>query len=140
MGRVSTVHGTLRGTFGRSEPTVQKELAMDRRTQQALRCLQDRLTFAEDFFFAWLVRVMAAAVLVGAAWIDDAPPLEIGAMIVALYVGFRVVMQFGNFVSTAPFENQTLKVVFAIGALVLLGLSFVVVAIFVDRLAKSVVG
>ena len=113
---------------------------MDRRTQQALRCLQDRLTFAEDFFFAWLVRVMAAAVLVGAAWIDDAPPLEIGAMIVALYVGFRVVMQFGNFVSTAPFENQTLKVVFAIGALVLLGLSFVVVAIFVDRLAKSVVG
>ena len=48
--------------------------------------------------------------------------------------------QFGNLVSAAPFENQALKASFAIGALVLLGLSFLVVVIFVERLARSVVG
>ena len=108
--------------------------------QQALSSLQDRLAPAEEVFFAWLVRVMAAAVLVGSAWIDDAPPLEFGAMIVAFYVAVRVAMQFGRLVSAAPFENQALKAIFAIGALVLLGLSFFTVATFVDRLARSVVG
>ena len=108
--------------------------------QQALRSLQDRLAPAEEIFFTWLVRVMAAAVLVGSAWIDDAPPLVIGAMIVAFYVTVRVVTQFGNLISAAPFDNQALKAIFAIGALVLLGLSFFVVAIFVERLARSVVG
>jgi len=108
--------------------------------QQALSSLQDRLAAAEKIFFTWLVRVMAAAVLVGSAWIDDAPPLEIGAMIVTFYVAVRAVTQFGNLVSAAPFKNQALKMIFAIGALVLLGLSFFVVAIFVERLARSVVG
>ena len=92
--------------------------------QQALSSLQDRLAAAEKIFFTWLLRVMAAAVLVGSAWIDDAPPLVIGAMIVAFYVAVRVAMQFGRLVSAAPFENQALKAIFAIGALVLLGLSF----------------
>jgi len=108
--------------------------------QQALSSLQDRLAPAEEIFFTWLVRVMAAAVLVGSAWIDDAPPLMIGAMIVAFYVAVRVATQFGNLVSTAPFKNHALKTVFAIGALVLLGLSFLVVTIFVERLAMLVVG
>ena len=108
--------------------------------QQALSSLQDRLAPAEEIFFTWLVRVMAAAVLVGSAWIDDAPPLEFGAMIVTVYVAVRVVTQFANLVSAAPFENQALKMIFAIGALVLLGLSFFVVVIFVERLARSVVG
>ena len=94
----------------------------------------------ENLFFTWLARVMAAAVLVGSAWIDDAPPLAIGAMIVAFYVAVRVASQFGNLVSAAPFKNQALKAIFAIGALVLLGLSFLVVAIFVARLAGLVVG
>ena len=108
--------------------------------RQALSSLQNRLAPAEEIFFTWLVRVMAAAVLVGSAWIDDAPPLMIGAMIVAFYVAGRVATQFGNLVSAAPFENQALKAIFAIGALVLLGLSFLVVVIFVERLAISVVG
>ena len=108
--------------------------------QQALSSLQDRLAAAEKIFFTWLLRVMAAAVLVGSAWIDDAPPLVIGAMIVAFYVAVRVATQLGNLVSAAPFKNQAFKVIFAISALVLLGLSFFVVAIFVERLARSVVG
>ena len=102
---------------------------------QVLRSLQERLAPAEEIFFTWLVRVMVAAVLVGSAWIDDAPPLEIAAAIVAFYVVVRVVTQFGNLVSVAPFENQVLKVIFAIGAVALLGLSFFVIAIFVERLA-----
>ena len=108
--------------------------------RQGLSSLQERLAPAEEIFFTWLLRVMAAAVLVGSAWIDDAPPLDIGAMIVAFYVAVRVAMQFSNLVSAAPFENQALKAIFAIGALVLLGLSFFVVVTFVERLARSVVG
>ena len=107
---------------------------------QVLRSLQERLAPAEEIFFTWLVRVMVAAVLVGSAWIDDAPPLEIAAAIVVFYVVVRVVTQFGNLVSVAPFENRVLKVIFAIGALALLGLSFFVIAIFVDRLARLAVG
>ena len=102
--------------------------------------MNESIVTFEKIFFTWLLRVMAAAVLVGSAWIDDAPPLAIGAMIVAFYVAVRVAMQFGRLVSAAPFENQALKAFFAIGALVLLGLSFFTVAIFVDRLARSVVG
>ena len=49
-------------------------------------------------------------------------------------------MQFGNLVSSAPFENRALKTFFTVGALVLLGLSFLVVVTFVERLAVSVVG
>lgn len=108
--------------------------------QRARSSLQERLAPAEEIFFTWLVRVMAAAALVGSAWIDDAPPLEIAATVVAVYVVVRVVTQFGNLVSAAPFENQALKAVFAVVALALLGLSFFVIVIFVERLARSVVG
>ena len=107
--------------------------------QEALRSLQDRLAPAEEIFFTWLMRVFAAATLVGCAWIDDAPPLGLGALIIAIYVAVRVATQFGNLVSAAPFENRALKTLFAVGALVLLGLSFIAVAIFVERLAVSVV-
>ncbi len=108
--------------------------------QEALRSLQDRLAPAEEIFFTWLMRVFAAATLVGSAWIDDAPPLELGALIIAIYVAVRVAMQFGNLAASAPFENRALKTAFAVGTLVLLGLSFLVVAIFVERLARSVAG
>ena len=108
--------------------------------QQTLSSLQDRLAPAEELFFTWLVRVMAAAVLVGSAWIDDAPPLEFGAMIIACYVAVRVATQFSNLVSAALFETPFLKTTFAIGAIVLLVLSFFVLTVFVDRLARSVVG
>ena len=46
--------------------------------QEALRSLQDRLAPAEEIFFTWLMRGFAAAILVGSAWIDDAPPLGLG--------------------------------------------------------------
>jgi len=113
---------------------------MARGLQQALRKLHDRLAPAEEIFFTWLVRVMAAAVLVGSAWIDDAPPLDIAAIIVGFYVTVRVATQFGHLVSAAPFNNEALKILFAIVTLVLLGLSFLVVVTFVERLARSVVG
>ena len=106
--------------------------------QEALSSLQDRLAPAEEIFFTWLMRVFAAATLAGSAWIDDAPPLELGALIIAIYVAVRVATQFGNLAAAAPFENRALKTVFALGALVLLGFSFVSVFIFIDRLALSV--
>ena len=106
--------------------------------QEALRSLQDRLAPAEEIFFTWLMRVFAAAILVGSAWIDDAPPLGLGALIIAIYVAVRVATQFGNLAAAAPFENRALKTIFAVGALVLLGFSFLVVVIFIERLALSV--
>ena len=108
--------------------------------QQALSALQDRLIPAEEIFFAWLMRVFVAATLVGSAWIDDAPPLELAAMIIALYVAARVATQFGNFAAAAPFENRPLRMTFAVGALVLLGLAFLVIATLVERLSISIVG
>ena len=108
--------------------------------QEVLTSFEARLAPAEDIFFTWLPRVFAAATLVGSAWIDDAPPLEIGALIIAIYVAVRVATQFGDLAAAAPFENRALKTIFAVGALVLLGLSFVVVEIFIDRLSLSVAG
>jgi hypothetical protein len=103
--------------------------------QEALSSLQDRLAPAEEIFFTWLIRVFAAATLVGSAGIDDAPPLEMGALIIAFYVVVRVATQFGDLAAAAPFENRALKTIFAVGALVLLACSFLVVAIFIGRLA-----
>ncbi|MEX0619825.1 MAG: hypothetical protein WD180_12835 [Pseudohongiellaceae bacterium] len=108
--------------------------------QKILIGLDKRLAPAEDLFFTWLVRVIVAALLVGSAWIDDAPPLELGAMIIAVYVAVRVVMQAGAFVSAIPLENRVLKVLVAIVALGLLVLTFPTVAILVSTLALSAVG
>lgn len=108
--------------------------------QQALNSLQDRLIPAEEIFFAWLMRVFVAATLVGSAWIDDAPPLDLAAMIIAMYVAVRVVTQFGNLAAAAPFESRPLRMTFAVGALVLLGLAFLVIVTFVERLSLSIAG
>ena len=108
--------------------------------QQALNSLQDRLAPAEEIFFTWLTRVFAAATLVGSAWIDDAPPLELGAMVIAIYVAVRVATQFGRLAAAAPFESRPLRAIFAVGALVLLGLAFVVVVTLVAHLAFSAAG
>ena len=108
--------------------------------QPALGSLHDRLAPAEEIFFTWLTRVFAAATLVGSAWIDDAPPLDIAAAIIAFYVAVRVAMQLGRLAAAAPFESRPLQVTFAVGALVLLVLSFLAVVTFVDRLAVSVAG
>ena len=108
--------------------------------QQALGSLRDRLIPAEEIFFAWLMRVFVAATLVGSAWIDDAPPLELAAMMIALYVAVRVATLFGDLAAAAPFESRPLRMIFAVGALVLLGLSFLVVATLVERLAMSIAG
>ena len=108
--------------------------------QQALSSLHGRLAPAEEIFFTWLMRVFAAAALVGSAWIDDAPPLELAAAIIAMYVTVRVATQFGNLAAAAPFESRPLRMIFAVGALVLLGLSFLVVVTLVERLALSIAG
>lgn len=106
--------------------------------QEALASLQDRLAPAEEIFFTWLVRVFAAATLVGSAWIDDAPPLSVVAVLITLYVAARVASQFGPLVSAAPFQNRVLKVLFALATLVLLVGAFAVVFIFVERVATLV--
>ena len=107
--------------------------------QQSLTSLPERLAPAEELFFTWLVRVIAAATLIGCAWIDDAPPLELAAWAVTLYVVFRVLTQFGPFAAAAPFEHRVPKVLFALGSLGLLGLSFLTMVTFVDRVASAVV-
>lgn len=106
--------------------------------QQALGSLNDRLVPAEEIFFTWLMRVFAAGTLVGSAWIDDAPPLELAAAIITVYVAVRVVMQLGRLAAAAPFESRPLRVIFAAVALVLLGLSFLVVVTLVDHLTFSI--
>jgi hypothetical protein len=105
-----------------------------------LTTLDDRLAPAEKLFFTWLVRVFAAATLVGCAWIDDAPPLDIAAMLIGLYVAVRVATQFEAFAAAAPFENRTLKATCALVCLLLLGLSFLAIATFVDNIAAFMAG
>ena len=107
--------------------------------KDALDALNDRLAPAEEIFFTWLTRVFVAATLAGSAWIDDAPPLDIAAMLVAIYVAVRVATQFGRLAAAAPLRHRALRVTFAVGALMVLGLSFLVVLTFVERLALSAV-
>jgi len=104
-----------------------------------LTSLPGRLEPVDRIFFTWLPRVCIAAVLVGAAWIDDAPPLELGAMLIAFYVAARIAMQFKAFADAAPFANRVLSGLFALGLFVLLGFAFIVVVIFVDQIALAVV-
>ncbi len=108
--------------------------------QESPTSFEARLAPAEDIFFTWLPRVFAAAILFGSAWIDDAPPLEVVAALVGVYVAVRVASQVGALSSVAPFQNRFLSAFFALVILVLLMGAFVVVAIFVDRVALSVVG
>lgn len=108
--------------------------------KEALDALQDRLAPAEEIFFTWLTRVFVAATLVGSAWIDDAPPLEIAATLIGIYVAVRVATQFDRLATAAPFQNRALQMIFAVGALMVLGLSFLVIVTLVERLALSAVG
>ena len=64
--------------------------------KDALDALHDRLAPAEEICFTWLTRVFVAATLAGSGWIDDAPALDIAAMLVAIYVAVRVATQFGR--------------------------------------------
>ncbi len=100
--------------------------------------LGNQLIPLEDIFFRWLIRVMLAALLIGSAWIDDAPPLELAAWLIAGYVVVRVIMQFVPFADAAPFNNRVLKVFTSCVLLVLLGLSFLTVVTLVDHLALLV--
>ena len=108
--------------------------------KEALDALQDRLAPAEEIFFTWLTRVFVAATLVGSAWIDDAPPLEIAATLVAIYVAVRVATQYSRLAAAAPFQHRALRAIFAVGALMVLGLSFLVIVTLVERVALSAVG
>ena len=99
--------------------------------------LDERLKPIEDLFFKWLLRVAIAGTLVGSAWIDDAPPLELAAMLVALYVLLRILLQSGSFFAAAPFEHRVWKALVAVIALVVLGLTFVTVEILVATLSSA---
>ena len=66
--------------------------------------------------------------------------IGVGTMIITIYVAARVATQFGSLAAAAPFENRPLRVISAVGALLLLGSSFLVVAILVERLAFSIAG
>jgi len=107
--------------------------------EHTLKSQQDKLSAAEELFFTWLLRVIATAILVGSAWIDDAPPLSLAAIAIAGYVGIRLLMQFKSFISQAPVSGKFLQTLFAAGVLLLLVMSFVIVVIFVERIAVSVV-
>jgi len=107
---------------------------------EATTTFRDRLAPVEDIFFTWLTRVVLAGTLAGSAWLDDAPPLDIAAMLIAAYVAIRVIMQFGNLMNAAPFENRILSAGLAGFSIVVLGLSMMAVVSFVERLALSVAG
>ncbi|PCH62345.1 MAG: hypothetical protein COC19_03055 [SAR86 cluster bacterium] len=94
---------------------------------------------AEEIFFTWLPRVFASAALVGAAWIDDAPPLEIVALLIAAYVAARVISQFGALRSASPFHNPILSALFACFVLALLGGVFLIIVTYVERIALAIV-
>lgn len=108
--------------------------------QKDLASFETRLAPAEDFFFTWLPRVIVAATLLGAAWIDDAPPLEVVAILVGIYVVARIVWQFNALLSAAPFQNRILNAFFVLGMFILLAGTFLIIVTFVDRIASSVVG
>ncbi|MDP1932949.1 MAG: hypothetical protein Q8L60_15975 [Gammaproteobacteria bacterium] len=105
-----------------------------------LSALEKRLAPAEDLFSTWLLRVFLAGVLVGSAWIDDAPPLELGALIVAVYVSIGLLAQTGAFFAMAPFENRALKVFFVILNFIVLLFAFTTVSIFASTLAMAAIG
>ena len=102
------------------------------------RVNEDRLVAAERTFFTWLGRIMLAAVLAGSAGIDDAPPLGLGAMLVTLYVAVRAVSRLGDIVAAVPFENRAAKATVGLGVLALYVFAFLIVLIFVARLAALV--
>ena len=107
--------------------------------KQALAILEDRLKPIENIFFTWLIRVAVAATLVGSAWIDDAPPLELAAMLIAVYVALRVLMQSGEFYRAAPFDHRVLRGLVTIVLLGLLGLAFIAIEIFAATLSIAAV-
>ncbi|NKB88057.1 MAG: hypothetical protein GKS06_07550 [Acidobacteria bacterium] len=105
---------------------------------EAASRLNERLAPAEQILFPWLTRVVIAASLMACAWLDDAPPLDIAAFLIGVYVAVRVATQIPVLVEAAPFENRLLSLGFAVGSVGALGLSFLAVVTFVERLALSV--
>ena len=108
--------------------------------KKALAALEARLTPAEDIFFTWLPRVFAAAILMGSAWIDDAPPLEIVALLVGVYVAVRVASQYGPLCSAAPFQNPVPSALFALFIIALLGGTFLIIFTFAERITGTLMG
>ena len=95
---------------------------------------------AEEIFFTWLLRVSLAATLFGSSWIDDAPPLELGAWIVTIWVGLRVVAQFDKLAAAAPFDNGVMKAIFAVVTILTLALAFMTVVTLVESVSIATAG
>lgn len=102
--------------------------------------INERLEPAEEIFFKWLNRIFISGILIGSAWIDDAPPLVIAAFILTLYIFIRVMLASISIYSVAPFNAKVAKTMFAILSFGILGLSFLTVATFVERISIFVVG
>ena len=103
--------------------------------QASLKRIDDWLLPIEDLFFRWLSRVVVAALLAASAWMDDAPPLELAAYLIAIYVAIRLLMQLPVFFHLMPFESKILKSLGAILGVSILVLSFLTVFTFVDVLS-----
>ncbi len=108
--------------------------------QNFLVTIEKQLIPVEELFFQWLLRTIAVAILVGSAWIDDAPPLELSALILTVYVLVRVLMQSSALFATAPFSNRILKFLFTVFSLSVLLLSFVTIVIFSEVLSEFAMG
>lgn len=104
----------------------------------SLTKLRSHLLAIEELFFRWLFRAVVAGLLIGSAWLDDAPPLDIAAMLVSLYVLLRLLLEAGQFYEAAPFPSRILNGLTALFALLVLGLCFLSVAVFTDYIAVSV--
>ena len=106
--------------------------------KDGLLLLEQKLEPVEDLFFKWLLRVVVTATLVGSAWIDDAPPLDLAAMLLAIYLALRILMQSGKLFAAAPFDNRALKALVAVILLGVLSLSFITIEILVATLSAAV--
>jgi len=97
--------------------------------------LPSQLRDFEALFFQWLTRVALAGVLAGCAWLDDAPPLDIAAVLISGYVLVRVTLEFAHFRETLPISNPLACAAAAMFAQLLLTLSFITIASFTERWA-----
>lgn len=101
--------------------------------------MQESLKATEEIFFLWLFRVSLVGALIGSAWIDDAPPLEIAVFLIGIYTAIRVILQVPRFADLSPFSNRALSYLFAGFLFILLALVFLVVVSLVDALVVAAV-
>jgi hypothetical protein len=106
----------------------------------SLQSVSLALRSIEDLFFTWLWRSSLAATLVGCAWIDDAPPLDIAALLIAFYVLLRLFLLFPVLADAAPLARRWQRNGLAVLLIVIIGFCFLSMVTFVEALAMAAVG